>query len=246
MKEYTAFAKVYDSFMADIPYREWADGVDAFLKQKKTGNTVLEIGCGTGSFAFIMEEKGYKVKGVDSSPDMLKVARKKAGKLKSGVEFELQDMRVLEAGESVDVVISICDTMNYLRNEFDLRSVFVGVMDILKPGGIFLFDMKTESFYETLGENTFSDETEAGEYIWNNYYDKDARDNYYEMKFYIHKKNNLYIKHEEEHIQHAFTADEIRKNAEECGFNITEVLGKGLAVPADFGAERVYYILERK
>lgn len=246
--EYTAFAEVYDEFMSNIPYNKWAELIAARLSkmQKEKGKKILELGCGTGTFTFLIEDQGYDVTGIDCSEDMVKIARSKAKKNRKKSKFMLQDMRMLEINEKFDCVISVCDSMNYMQDMFDLNSVFESVSNVLAEDGIFLFDMKTEAFYEELGENVFTDETPKGDYIWKNFYDKENRDNYYELSIYVHKKNNVYTKHIEEHLQHVFTISEVKEAAEHYGFKVVDIVGLDLESPADFEAERVYYILQRK
>lgn len=246
MNQYTSFAGVYDEFMSNIPYEEWADRIDVYLRKLNTGRKVLELGCGTGSFTLLMKQKGYDIMGIDCSDDMLKVACKKTAARKLKCEFDLQDMRALELDKQYDCVVSVCDSMNYMTDEFDLESAFMGVYNVLKPEGVFVFDMKTESFYKTLGENIFADETPVGDYVWKNYYDEENRDNHYELDIYIRRRKNKYIKYTEEHLQHAFTKDEVISCAGKCGFEVKEILGMDLSSPGDYNAERVYYVLERK
>ena len=78
MDAYTSFAEVYDTFMDNIPYEEWADYVQSLL----TGygildGLVLELGCGTGSLTELLSQKGYDMIGVDNSGDMLQIAMEK-------------------------------------------------------------------------------------------------------------------------------------------------------------------------
>ncbi len=53
------FAEVYDTFMDNVPYEEWADYLEDRLKEYgvKDG-LVLELGCGTGSMTELLAEKG--------------------------------------------------------------------------------------------------------------------------------------------------------------------------------------------
>ncbi len=247
MAAYTIFADVYDNFMSEIPYKKWADMIGDYLAENKYNNCpVLELGCGTGNLTLLMAEKGYQMTGVDISSSMLKIAINKSRKSGHKITFSLQDMRALELQDKYPVVISVCDSMNYLENVFDMKSAFEGVHDALEKGGQFIFDMKTESFYERLGDSVFTDENDAGYYIWENEYDKVRRNNNYFLTFFIKNFKGLYKKYTEEHTQHAFTEEEVRLVAEDTGFNVKYVLGMDLNSPADYNAERVYYILERK
>ena len=59
MEAYTSFAEVYDTFMDNVPYEEWADYLEDRLKEYgvKDG-LVLELGCGTGSMTEELDDLG--------------------------------------------------------------------------------------------------------------------------------------------------------------------------------------------
>ena len=47
MEAYTGFAGVYDQFMNNVPYREWADFIELlFADQGINEGLLLELGCG--------------------------------------------------------------------------------------------------------------------------------------------------------------------------------------------------------
>ncbi len=49
MEAYTGFAEVYDTFMDNVPYEEWAEYVVGLLKKYGIEDgLVLDLGCGTG------------------------------------------------------------------------------------------------------------------------------------------------------------------------------------------------------
>ncbi len=246
MQAYTVFAGVYDGFMRDIPYGRWAEGAARLLGERGvSGGSLLELGCGTGSFTALMAQKGYKMTGIDLSPYMLREAQRKLGRGGAGIRLIRQDMRALEPDSVYGGVISVCDSMNYLRDVFDLESVFDGAAKALEPGGIFIFDLKTESFYRSLGNSVFTDETDQGCYIWENDYDGVSRDNNYYITFFLRGMFGRYRKYTEEHIQHAFTDAEVKECASKKGFRVAGARGADMEGPADRNGERVYYIMER-
>lgn len=51
-----------------------------------SGNKVIDIGCGTGDFSIYLANFGYNVTGIDSSENMLLVARNKLSMLKKSIE----------------------------------------------------------------------------------------------------------------------------------------------------------------
>lgn len=88
MEAYTSFAEVYDTFMDNVPYEEWADYLEDRLKEYGIRDgLVLELGCGTGSMTELLAEKGYDMIGVDNSEDMLEIAMEK--RIESGHDILL-------------------------------------------------------------------------------------------------------------------------------------------------------------
>ena len=69
---YSSFAEVYDTFMDNVPYEEWAEYLAAILREYGIEDgLVLDLGCGTGSMTEKMAAKGYDMIGVDNSGEML-------------------------------------------------------------------------------------------------------------------------------------------------------------------------------
>ena len=115
MDAYTNFAEVYDGFMDNVPYRQWADYIQDLLREQGIRDgLVLELGCGTGSLTELLAGKGYDMIGVDNSGDMLQIAMEKREVSGSDILYLLQDMREFELYGTVRAVVSICDSMNYI------------------------------------------------------------------------------------------------------------------------------------
>lgn len=105
--------------------------------------TILDLACGEGTFAVKMAELGYKVTGLDRSPQMLHFARKKARQAGVDVQFVTGDMRRLAFNKSFDLVTCWFDSLNYLLNLEELNRTFQGVSEVLGEKGLFIFDMNT-------------------------------------------------------------------------------------------------------
>ena len=76
MQAYTGFAQVYDIFMDNVPYSEWADYLTNLLVEHGVEDgLVLELGCGTGNITRKLSAKGYDMIGIDNSEEMLEIAR---------------------------------------------------------------------------------------------------------------------------------------------------------------------------
>ena len=76
---YQQFAEVYDEFMQEVPYSQWADYIEKIWKEQgQSPELVLDLACGTGSLSIELAQRGYDMIGVDQSQDMLGQAREKA------------------------------------------------------------------------------------------------------------------------------------------------------------------------
>jgi SAM-dependent methyltransferase len=104
-----------------------------------TDGTVVDLGCGTGIFAEIVSDAGYDVEGVDLSPAMLELARKRAPK----AHFMEGSLHDVDLPDAVAVVV-LGDVVNYAtdpRAGLDaLSALAVRVRAVLAGGGVFAFD----------------------------------------------------------------------------------------------------------
>ena len=203
MKAYTNFAEVYDTFMDNVPYEEWAEYLLKVLEQYgiKDG-LVLELGCGTGTMTEILNDRGYDMIGVDNSEDMLEIALDKRVESGKDILYLLQDMREFELYGTVRAVVSVCDSVNYITEESELEEVFRLVNNYLDPGGIFVFDFNTEYKYQKiLADNVFAEDRDECSFIWDNYYDEEDRINEYELSLFVRSAEDpeLYRKYQEVH-----------------------------------------------
>ena len=67
MEAYTGFSYVYDRFMQDMPYEEWAVYIKGKLEENgiySQNSTVAELGCGTGAFTNELARMGYNMIGI--------------------------------------------------------------------------------------------------------------------------------------------------------------------------------------
>ena len=110
-------------------------------------------------------------------------------------KYLLQDMREFELYGTVKAVVSICDSINYILEEDDLREVFSLVNNYLDPKGMFIFDLNTKYKYEQMGETTIAENREEASFIWDNYYDPEEEINEYELAIFIPEgeDSDLYI-----------------------------------------------------
>lgn len=135
-------AELYDLFYAEKPYLEESEFIHHCLQTY--GNdvkTVLELACGTGTHALMLEELGYEISATDYSSDMLTQAQRKGKSSNSRVKFQLKDMRNLETPQNKwDAVICLFDSIGYVATNKNIQDVLNGVRRQLNPGGLFIFE----------------------------------------------------------------------------------------------------------
>lgn len=257
MEAYTSFAQVYDTFMDETPYGEWSAWIvellgryrqmaaaeDKALLQEQ--NTILDLGCGTGTLTGLLAEKGYDMIGIDNSQEMLQVALEKRDRSGQEILYLLQDMREFELYGTVGAVISVCDSLNYLLEEEDLLQTFRLVNNYLYPGGLFIFDFNTVYKYETvIGDATIAENRENCSFIWENYYDPEGELNEYDLTIFV-KEDSLtdsFHRFWEKHYQRGYCLTQIKELVEKAGMTFVAAFDAETHGEVREESERIYVV----
>ena len=245
---YSGFARVYDLFMDDIPYEQWADYIEKVLEEYQIPKgLVLDLGCGTGSLSCLLDEKGYDMIGVDLSEEMLVIAKEKAIEENRDILYLNQDMREFELYGTVGAVVSVCDSLNYILEEEELLQVFRLVNNYLDPDGIFLFDLNTRYKYEELmGDNTIAENRESCSFIWENYYDKEKCINQYNLTIYIEGEDGRYDRWEETHFERFYETEKVIELLEKAGMEFLYVTDEFTDCPPETDSQRIVFLAREK
>ena len=250
MEAYTSFARVYDTFMDNIPYEEWCEYLTGLMREYGVRDgLVLDLGCGTGNMTELLAKAGYDMIGADNAEEMLEIAMEKRDKSGYDILYLLQDMREFELYGTVRAVISVCDSVNYITEPEELQEVFRLVNNYLDPKGVFIFDFNTEYKYrEVLGDQTIAEAREDCSFIWDNYYYEEERINEYELNLFIREdaesetEGDLYRRFRETHFQRAYTLEEITRIVEESGLQFVTAYEAFTKEPPSKNSERIYVI----
>ena len=249
MDAYTSFASVYDTFMDNIPYEEWAEYLIGLLKEYGIQDgLVADLGCGTGNMTELLSAAGYDMIGIDNAEEMLEIAMEKKATSGKDILYLLQDMREFELYGTVGAIVSICDSINYITEEEELREVFRLVNNYLDPKGIFIFDFNTEYKYKyVLGDQTIAEDREDCSFIWDNYYYEDEKMNEYELSLFIREgEDGLYRKYQETHFQKAYDLKTIQSLIEQSGLEYIIAYDAFTKDAPSEESERIYVIAREK
>jgi SAM-dependent methyltransferase len=135
-------AELYDLFYSEKVYGKETQFIHRYLHENYPGtHDILELACGTGTHALLLEKCGYRITALDNSPGMLECAQKKAHSAGSDIHLYLQDMKNFEIpGTSFDVVLCLFDSLGYVQTNTALTQVLDRVYSHLKPKGLFIFE----------------------------------------------------------------------------------------------------------
>jgi len=105
----------------------------------------LELACGTLRVLLPVAASGIAVTGVDVSPHMLALARKKLARASAEAQARVtlieSDMRALRLDQKFKLIYLPFNTLLILTTAADQLALFDGVRAQLAPGGVFAFDI---------------------------------------------------------------------------------------------------------
>lgn len=228
MEAYTSFAYVYDTFMDNVPYGEWARHIrEKLCEHGVTDGIVLDLGCGTGTMTERLAGYGYDMIGVDNSEEMLELAMEKKTESGYDILYLLQDMRGFELYGTVRAVVSVCDSVNYITEPDELEEVFRLVNNYLDPKGIFLFDFNTVHKYrDVIGDSTIAEDRGVCSFIWDNIYYEKEQINEYDLTLFIaedfNPMENAYVSERTADSEDALLSEEGAGDLEDTMFSEEE------------------------
>ncbi|MEM1042626.1 MAG: class I SAM-dependent methyltransferase [Bacteroidota bacterium] len=253
---YDALAAGYDVVMAHVDYGDWADYVlDLFALHEHEPQSILELGCGTGSLAFELQERrpgGFRYLATDRSETMVRVARAKAdlhgtslGDPGSGpgqaLRFAVADFTGFDVDERFDAVLLLYDGLNYLLDDADVAALFERVAAALAPGGLFIVDQSTPA-NSVNNEAYFEDEGEADRFTYTRHSQYDPATRLHTTTFDLEIDGTAYA---ERHVQRAYALGEIDALAAASPLEVMAAYDGFTTASATDDSERIHWIMKR-
>jgi SAM-dependent methyltransferase len=125
-------------------YKKEAEYFAWLIKRFQTIQTkkVLSLAAGTLNHEQYLLKKGFEIRGVEFSPDMVRIAKEKIKKEKlKNVSIEQGDMRSFNFPiNSFDAVLSMFNSVSYCQGLKELEKVIKNTSQVLKKDGLFIFD----------------------------------------------------------------------------------------------------------
>lgn len=248
---YSALADIYDEIMDDVDYETWTDYIDdIILAHHPESLEVLELACGTGTMALSLEELDcYSITATDASSHMIRIAREKAARIQSGVDFHPMNFLDLKFDKTFDVVFMVFDSINYLHSEQNILDLHQQVKNVLNPGGIFIYDFTTprnsrKAIHFLNNEQRVINKRYR--YRRNSVYDE--KEKIHINKFYIEKTHPfsgaVLETVKEEHHQKIYTLQEIETMIKKTDFKILQAYDGFELKPAHPRSLRITMVLQ--
>lgn len=154
----------FSTFMDSIPFSQ-TEAEAAFIVRhlpQPPYRSVLDLCCGTGRHARLLDGRGYDVTGVDRSTTALAEARHTS---QSSITYFQRDMRDLASLDgSFDAVLCLWQSFGYFDASTN-RDILRQICNKLHPAGRLILDIYHRSFFEqhqetrnhTVGERTITE-----------------------------------------------------------------------------------------
>ncbi len=142
--EYDFVSEFYDYI---LPYTE---DIDFYINlAKRAGGPVLELACGTGRTIIPIAQADIEIAGMDISPRMLYLCRKKIDREKKAVQSRITlingDMRDFNLNKTFSMVTIPYSSFTYLTEVEDQLACLESVNRHLEHGGTFFMTVFNES-----------------------------------------------------------------------------------------------------
>lgn len=247
MSSYRVLAKYYDRLTGDVQYGNFADFYESeFKRNGGEFRLLLDLCCGTGTLTEIMLNRGYDIIAVDNSEDMLMEARDKyaySGEDNEKIPlFLCQEADKLDLYGTVDAAYCSLDGINYL-SAVKLGRMLSRLKHFVRPGGLFIFDVRTSNFFTQTDGSILVDEDDGVLCLWRADYYPEKRKMIYGMDIFssLDDLGNSWSREKEEHIEYYHSVDSLNKLLVKNSFNNIRVCEKLL----DNDPERMFISAER-
>ena len=160
---YKRFAYFYDEVTQELEYDLWLEFVEPYLKPN---DKVLDLACGTGTFATILKLKGFNSSGLDLSSEIIEIANEKKKINHLDIPFYVMDMTTFNLNDKFNMITCFFDSVNFLDNKNKIKNMFNKVYNHLEDNGYFIFDIASKVLFDEYSNNEIHKDYETFYIDW--------------------------------------------------------------------------------
>ena len=242
---YDSIAGMYHALWADWYLPAAMPALERmFFSQIPAGAKVLDLCCGSGHVTKELVVREYAVTGIDSSAELIALARQKM----PTTDFRVQDARELQLEARYGAALSTFDSLNHILQLDQLRKVFEGVYQALQPNSRFVFDMNLEQAYLADLRDWVVNLEEGSVSLVRGKFDVRTKRASTELIWFIQRENGSCWQQKRSIVeQQCYTQAEILTNLSAAGFRDIEAIAAcDAGVSAELGVGRIYFAAQRK
>ncbi len=134
---YRQLASYYDEIYHFKDYQKEAQKIETLIQQhkKSPGDHLLDVACGTGNHVEYLKQH-YTVEGLDSSSEMLRIARKKL----PDIVFHLGEMTSFKLKNRFDIITCLFSAIGHVKTKARMRGAVRNMAGHLQPGGLMILE----------------------------------------------------------------------------------------------------------
>jgi SAM-dependent methyltransferase len=217
------YDKMYQTFINyDEEYTYYSDKL-----KKYNAESVVELGCGTGSLASRFIANGYDYTGIDLNKMMLDIAKSK----NPGAAFKESDMKNFQLPEKKQACIIAGRSISYLMTNKDVLDSFKTINNNLQNDGIVCFDnidaarfiASIKNGKQIIHEAEFGGRKFKRESYWTINENENWSFNWDSVYFEENKQGRLNKIAEDNSTVRCFTKDDLCLFLELCNFSVKEI-----------------------
>lgn len=256
---YRALPDFYDAVMAHVDYEAWGRYLQRlWSREGLQPHSILEIAAGTCALhrTGAYPESARTVY-TDLSAAMLNAPKKKrittpSAWARPGLS-PLPDLRAccnaialpFRTGD-FDLVVMVYDAFNYLMDKRGALACLQEAARVLKPGGLFIFDVTTR----TNSLRHFTDfldieELPGATLIRRSTFDSESDLQQNAFTIFVEESDGRFRREEETHQQRVFALQDVAAWAEQAGFEVRGRFAGFSMKPGAESSERVHFVLKK-
>lgn len=196
------------------PYLEFHDEVKKLhelfidIVDEIKPSTLLDVGCGQGDLLFALSEN-IKVKGIDLSPEQIKVCKEK------GLDAHVTSLYDLD--EKFGAIIATFDVLNYIPKD-EINKFIKKIYDNLETGAYFIFDVNTKFAFEEIVTGSIVLDKEKKFITIDASYEEPELTT--QITMFTEEENSLFSKEQDKIVQYYHSKEFLKKALKKAGFDI--------------------------